>query len=155
MSKNKQTSPLDRPTKYILKNTTNRDINIGDLRYTIPAGQSRDLLKKTAHLDYDLIIKSKEHGSISKRLGKSLIEIDAIVEASAPQKTIADPSIVYFPQRTKSSIVIDVSEISEDVQQEASVEEDELLKQLNQSYEESVAPLIAREDNEKDKKTST
>lgn len=149
--KNEQATKI---SQYVLHNVTNRDVNIGDLRYTIPAKKSRDLLSKTARLDYDAVIKSKESGSISKKLGKSLIEITTVVEAKPPLKTSADPSIVHFPQRIKSSIVIDVSEISEDVQQEISDEEAELLKQLEQSYDENVAPIVSKRED-KDEKNAT
>lgn len=138
-------------SRYVLQNVTNRDVNIGDLRYTIPAKKSRDLLSKTAHLDYDAVIESKKSGSIFKKLGKSLIEVTTVIEALPPLKTSADPSIVHFPQRIKSSIVIDVSEISEDVQQEISDEETALLKQLEQSYEENVAPIVSKREDKNEK----
>ncbi|MFA5049006.1 MAG: hypothetical protein WC516_08335 [Patescibacteria group bacterium] len=142
MDKKQPLSENGKPIKYILKNITGRDINIGDLRYTIPANKSRDLLSKTAHLNYNTIMKSRESGSIYKRLGKSLIEVDVLITNNLPKKTIADPSIVYFPQRTKSSIIIGVSELSNEVQQEVLNEEDEILKQLEQSYEEDVTPIV-------------
>jgi hypothetical protein len=143
--------PPERLKKYILRNISNNDINLGDLRYTIPVKQARDLLGKNAHLNYDEIMKSRESGSISKKLGKSLIEVSNNVQPSLPKKTLAGPTIVHFPQKTKSSIVIDISELSDDVQQEILSEEDELLKQLDQFYEENSAPIIAKKEDQPSK----
>lgn len=137
-------------TKYILKNITNYDVNLGDLRYSIPAKRSRDLLAKNARLLYNDIMKSKESGSIHKKLGRSLIEVGEIKVEKPPVKTLADPSApVVFPQRTKSLIVIDVGEITEEMQESVLNEEDEFLKQLELSYEGNSTPIVAiRDDDE-------
>ena len=69
------------PSQYLLKNISRNDINLGDLRYRIPAGKTRDLLGKGARLSWLDIQESKKSGSISKRLGKSLIEVNVIIFA--------------------------------------------------------------------------
>ena len=138
-------------TEYILRNISTSDVHLGDLRYTIPAKQSRNLLSKTARLDYDAIMKSRASGSISKKLGKSLFEVDTIVYITPPKRKMAAPSqIIQFPQRTKSSVVIDVNDVFDESKQEQVInEEDAILKDLQKSYEENTAPVVAKNDKEK------
>ncbi len=135
--------------RYLLKNISKNDINLGDLLYRIPAGQIRDLLGRTAHLDIKKIIKSREQGSIHVRLGKSLIEVDAIIIPKPPPMVEADPSAITFPQRVKSCITIEVGDISEDIDNIAISEDEEFLKQMEdeqlQTGDDSV-PIIAKDD---------
>jgi len=141
--------------RYLIKNITKMDINIGDLRYRIPAGQTRDLLSKNAHLRLEDILESREYGSISIRLGKSLIEVDAIIVAKPPNKTMAKPTKVNFPQRTKSYITIDVTDVAE-AEELSRSEDDEFLKEMeNDLYYEEELPIIADSDEEDDGKTET
>lgn len=136
-------------SKYILKNISKYDIFLNDLGYTIPLGQSRNLLGKTAYLKYEDIQKSRASGSIFKKLNKFLIEINAIVPLSPPlKKEAAKVETIIFPQRTKSSIIIDVDDVISDTEVIQN-EEDELLKQLEQEYEENVVPIVANEKKEK------
>ena len=131
-------------TKYVLRNTTNNDVMIGDLGYRIPARQSRDLLGKNARLNYDLIMKSKASGSIAKRIASgTLVEVAAVVPpAPPPRKQEAEPiktdSAIIFPQRTKSYITINVSDIDEESKEAIVNEEDELLRNLDSSYEDGM-----------------
>jgi hypothetical protein len=119
------------PKKYVLKNISKADVHLGDLRYSIPAGQSRNLLSRTAHLKWADIEKSRKYGSISKRLGKLLVEIMDVPPAPKPPLvSMAEPSKIVFPQKIKSSIIIDVGDISDEVQQMSLVEDEEFLKQL-------------------------
>jgi hypothetical protein len=142
-------------TEYILKNISHKDISFSDLIYNIPAGKSRNLLGKTARLKYEDIMKSRESGSIAKKIKQGLlVEITAIVTANPPPKTVAKPTVIQFPQRTKSSIVIEVNEVFEE-SQEVLNEEDEILKQLDQLHEENVVPIITKRDDEKEKKVKT
>jgi len=132
--------------QYLLKNITKYDINIGDLRYRIPAGQTRDLLGKTAHLKIKDILSSKENGSIGARLGKSLIEVNSIIIPKAPQKTEADPNAVQYPQRVKSSVIIEVGDISDEVDELSLNEDEEFLQQMEEdsiSFEDDGAPLVS------------
>ena len=119
--------------KYILKNISTSDVMIGDLRYKIPAGQSRNLLSPTAYLSIELISKSRENGSISKRLGKTLIEVDNIVFATVPPLcvVIREAGVVKFPDRTKTSIRINIGDISEEIENLIISEDDEFLKYLD------------------------
>ena len=129
--------------KYILKNISKYDVNLGDLRYTIPAQQSRDLLGKNARLNFDDIKKSRENGSISRKLGISLVEIENIVLPRRPVKKQATLETIAFPKNTKTSIIINVAEIEDNIS--ILNEEDELLKELEQSYESDSSPLLVNE----------
>lgn len=143
-------SQVDRPTRYLLKNISKMDVNIGDLGYKIPVGQTRNLLSKTAYLKWEDILRSRESGSISKRLGKSLVEVTAIIIAKPPQKTMAKPSVVNFPQRTKSYITIDVTDLAE-AEALAKSEDDEFLKEMEEEgfFSEDGLPIVAEDDEEK------
>lgn len=132
--------------RYLLKNITKNDVSIGDLRYKIPAGQTRDLLSKTARLKVKDILTSKHNGSISLRLGKSLIEVSDIIIAKPPSMKETSDN-VQFPQRVKSSIVIEVNDISDEIDELSLNEDDEFLKQMeedNLSFSDESAPLIAK-----------
>lgn len=137
-------------SSYVLRNITQRDINLGDLRYKIPAGKSRDLFAKKSNLRYDDIIKSKRSGSISKYLCKKfLVETKKIVvEPPAPRMEIADPSAVTFPQRIKSSITIEVGGVTDEIRDLTISEDDELLKQMEEEaiFEAESAPIVAKKD---------
>lgn len=138
--------------RYILKNISKSDINLGDLRYKIPAGKSRDLLSRTARLLLKDIEKSRTSGSIAVRLGKTLVEIQDIIEPLSPIKYVADPSTIFFPRRMKSSIILEMEDFSEEIQKISLVEDDELLKELGDSNSEEV-PLVLESKNEKEIKT--
>jgi len=140
--------------KYILKNITKNDVSIGDLRYKIPAGQARNLLSKTAYLTIEQIEKSRVSGSISKRLGKSLIEVEGIVSARPPFMTTDNIQKVKFPQRIKSSITLEVGDISEEIQNMTIIEDEEFLKQLESEealFEDGSAPIVAKSENKNEK----
>jgi hypothetical protein len=140
----------DEPERYLLKNISTSDVNIGDLRYRIPAGQTRNLLSKTAHLEWEHISQSKESGSIAKRLGRTLIEVEGIVVAKPPHMTVAKPKVVDFPQRTKSYITIDVVDIAE-AEELARSEDDEFLREMeNEGFHEEKLPIIAGDEEEED-----
>jgi hypothetical protein len=133
------------PDKYILKNITRYDVNIGDLGYRIPAGKSRNLLGKNARIKWEVIEKSIKSGSLFKRLGRSLVEVAQVIEALPPPKTVSKgEENIVFPQRTKSYIVIDVGEIDESV---IKSEDDEFLRELEASNFEEL-PIVAKEDDE-------
>lgn len=65
---------MDFPKTYILKNVSRYDINISDLGVRILRGSSKDLLSLKPKLDWELILKSRESGSISLRIKKGLIK---------------------------------------------------------------------------------
>lgn len=138
--------------RYILKNISKSDINLGDLRYKIPAGKSRDLLSRTARLLWKDIEKSRTSGSIAVRLGKTLVEIQDIIEPLNPIKYVADPSTIFFPRRMKSSIILEMEDFSEEIQKISLIEDDELLKELGNLNSEEV-PLVLESKNEKEIKT--
>lgn len=134
--------------EYLLRNTTGRDINLGDIRYKIPAGKTKNLLSPTANLKYEEIIKSAEKGSISRYLQKGyLIRVSKpLVAPIPPQKTLADPSAIVFPQRIKSSITIGVGDVTEEIRELTISEDDELLKQLEEEgiYDGGEAPIVKK-----------
>lgn len=137
MTKSRCTQPISRKPKYILRNIHPKrmDVMIGDLRYPIPYGQSRDLLSKTAHLDPAAIERSRLSGSIAERLRQGvLIEVKSIVLAPPPTLSVAEPSAISFPQRTKSLLVPKSGDLTENIQSiVAGAEEDaELLKQMEE-----------------------
>ncbi len=121
-----------RKRRYILRNISKYDINLSDLKYRIPVGQARDLLSRTARLDPKKIQKSIESGSIQKRLGISLIEVWDIKQPRPPRKTLAVPEkAIQLPQRTKSMITIDASEIADEYENSHILQdEDSLLQEL-------------------------
>ena len=137
--------------RYILKNVSRYDINLGDLRYKIPAGKARDLLSPTAHLKIEDIEKSAKSGSISKRLGKTLKIVQSTVLPIPPAYEVAKPSSIVFPQRKKSCITIEVGDITDEIQQLILDEDEEFLKKLNKESLSSggdSAPIIAKTDKE-------
>lgn len=116
---------------YILKNITGRDANLGDLRVKIPAGKCRNLLAKKSRVTIEDIIRSEKSGSIYKFLkSKVLIKVYKEEEIVLPLMELADPSVVTFPQRRKSSIVIEVGDIDEEIKDLVLSEDEEYLKQL-------------------------
>jgi hypothetical protein len=115
---------------YLLKNISTSDINLGDLRYKIPAGKIRDLLGKKTYLTEKQILESEKNGSISKRLGKTLIKVKSKNQLKQPKIEILDPLKINFPRRVKTSIVVDVKNISEELRDVILNEDDELLKEL-------------------------
>jgi hypothetical protein len=117
--------------KYILKNITTRDVNLGDLRIKIPAGKCRDLLGKKSRITVENILKSEESGSISRYLGRSLVKVYKAEPALPPPKEVADPSAITFPQRRKSFIVIEVGDIDDEIKDLVLSEDEEYLKQLD------------------------
>lgn len=138
---------------YILKNITQRDINLGDLRFKIPAGKCRNLLAKKSHVNLEEIIESETNGSISKFLGKALIKVEKIIYVETPAMEMADPHIVNFPQRKKSSIIIEVGDIDDELRELVLNEDDEYLKQLEseaQLLEEGGLPLVAKDGESKE-----
>ena len=134
--------------RYILRNISKNDINLGDLRYRIPAGQARDLLSKTARLKWEDIEKSRTNGSIAVRLGKTLVEIRNIVEPQAPIKKVADPATISFPNRVKSSIILEMNDVSDEIKKISLIDDDEFLKELDSDMEDKKAPLVAAEEND-------
>jgi len=134
--------------RYILRNITKRDINLGDLRYKIPAGQCRDLYSKTAHLDIEDIEKSVKEGSISKYLGKSLVEVYDIHQPKAPLIYVDDMPKVKFPRHLKSRLVVEVGDIEEEMQKITINEEEEFLKELDSEdqFMQSV-PVVAKKED--------
>jgi len=139
--------------KYILRNKTRNDVSIGDLRYKIPAGKARDLLSPTAHLSLEDIEKSALSGSISKRLGKSLFLVKSTISPVPPSYELAKPSSVVFPQRIKSSVTIEIGDITDEIQGLILDEDEEFLKKLDNDSlfdGKDEAPIIAKADEEED-----
>ena len=136
---------------YILKNITGRDINLGDLRVKIPAGKSRDLLVKKSRVTLEDIIESEKSGSISKYLGRSLIRIYKHKDPKPPLMEMFDPSAITFPQRKKSSIIIEVGEIDDEIKELVLNEDEEYLKQLeieSKTSQDGDIPIVASEKEE-------
>jgi hypothetical protein len=145
----------NKPTnyRYLLKNITKYDVCIGDLAYKIPAGQTRDLLGKNARLKVSDIAKSRHSGSLKKRIGRTLVEVDAIINPKPPLAVEADPSIVAFPQRVKSCITIEVGDITDEIDNLAINEDEEFLKQMEAEElmtGEDAVPIVAKTKEKED-----
>lgn len=129
---------------YLLQNTTKYDINLGDLRYKIPAGQTRDLLSRTAYLSYALIEKSKMSGSIAAKLKNgSLREVVKFVNVKPPRK-IEAKEVSEIRGRTKSMVILDVMELDEQLKDMVLEEEEELLQELQTTDPTTGTPLVHR-----------
>jgi hypothetical protein len=78
-------------------------------------------------------------------LGKTLVEIENIVVAHLPtmMQVIREVVTVKFPDRTKSIVIVDVGNISDEVQNLTIIEEEELLKQLEtESLGDGQVPMV-------------
>jgi hypothetical protein len=137
-------------SSYILRNITGYDINLGDLRYKIPAGRIRDLLSPTANLPIGALNKSIVSGSIKVRLGKSLIRVHAPINKPVLSNVkVITPSVVDFPQRRKSFITMNVGDITEEIKDLSLNEDEEYLKQLEleeKSVSDIKVPILATSD---------
>lgn len=145
---------MDTPKSYILKNISKYDINLSDLGVRIPLGQSKDLLSSSINLKWEDIYKSKTSGSISLRLKKGMVaEVQGIVRSPKPPTrvdVIREAVMVKFPDRVNSLLVIDVGNISEEIEKMSINEDDELLKQLDiESMMEGNGSLLITGDDEK------
>ena len=137
---------------YILRNTTKYDINLGDLRYKIPAGRSRDLYSPTAHLRSQDIKNSMESGSIAARIKTgALIQTEKFVKTKKPPKVLSSEA-VRFHRNKKTSITLDVVKLDEQLFDMVLEEEDELLKELQDNdMSESVVPLTHKNEGNEPK----
>lgn len=130
----------------LIRNISNSDINLGDLRYKIKAGKVADLYSKTAHLDRNEIKKSLETGSISKRLGKSLVLIGSVSQTPIIPITADSEKIIEFPRHAKSSIIIEVGKLDKEVESMILEDDDAFLKELEfDNFEDGSAPIVAKE----------
>lgn len=149
--KKKDNRELNIPNKYLLRNISTSDINLGDLRYRIPAGKTKDLLGKTAHLKFEDIVKSRYNGSIKARLGKSLVEVTSIVEIKPPPMTEFKPKdAITFPQRTKSYITIEVGDVTDEIKNLIMDDDDEFIQELESesiSLGDEKVPLVSKKED--------
>lgn len=128
--------------KYFLRNTTKLDINIGDLRYTIPAGQTRDLLSPRARLNIEDINNSKNNGSLRKKIETGmLVEVNKIIKLTPPKKT-ETKNVLRVVKNEKSSIKVDTEELNEQFNNMVLNDEDDFLKELEQGDSIVEAPLV-------------
>lgn len=135
--------------KLLIKNISKRDIVLGDLRYKIPAGATRDFLSPNSGLRPKDVEKSFKEGSIAKRLGSTLIHIQRTVHYFTPSKN--DKIKGQGSKRTrnrKSAIQADQAEVSQELQELALLDDEDLLRELD-ATESGGVPTIAP-DEEKD-----
>lgn len=131
-----------------MQNTTKYDINLGDLRYKIPAMQTRNLLSKTAYLSWAQIEKSKTSGSISLKLKNgSLREVSKVVKIEPPRKTTTN-EMVKIRGREKSSVVLNTEEYDEKLNDMMLNDEEELLQELQAIDPMTGAPLVHQEEEQ-------
>jgi len=127
--------PPNRGPRYLLRNVHPKrmDVMLGDLGYRIPYGQTRDMLSPSARLDPSAVERSRLNGSIAQRLRQGvLMEVVAVIPIPPPQVSVAEPSAISFPQRTKSLLVPDEGDLTESVQSVVADEDTELLKQMEE-----------------------
>lgn len=142
----------DTPKSYVLKNISKYDISLSDLGVRIPLGQSKDLLSRAVNLKWADVYKSKMSGSIGLRLKKGMIiEVYGVVNKPKPPTrvdVIREAVMVKFPDRVNSLLVIDVGNISEEIEKMSINEDDELLKQLDiESMMEGGGSLLVKDDD--------
>jgi hypothetical protein len=131
---------------FLIRNISQYDINLGDLKYKIKAGKVVDLYGETAHLNKEVIQKSLESGSISKRLGKSLVLISNTSQTPIIPIITESNKIIEFPRHAKSSIIIEVGKIDKDVESMILEDDDAFLKELEfDGSGDGSAPIIAKE----------
>jgi hypothetical protein len=144
------------PKSYVLKNISKYDISLSDLGVRIPLGQSKDLLSSAVNLKWEDVYKSKMSGSIGLRLKKGMVmEVCGVVGKPKPPTRvdiIREAVMVKFPDRVNSLLVIDVGNISEEIEKMSINEDDELLKQLDidAMMEGNGSLLITGDDEKKD-----
>jgi hypothetical protein len=126
--------------EYILKNITKHDINLSDLRIKISANKSLNLLSKTGRKNIDEVLMSEKNGSISRYLKKGFLIKICKKEDPNISKIIMDKTIkpIVFPQRIKSHIVMEMSAIDEEIKNIILNEDEEYLKQLDNSNSDSL-----------------
>ena len=120
--------------KYLLRNVhpNKMDVSLSDLRYRIPKGQVRDLLSPNSGLMPEDVEASRKDGSIAKRLRqKFLIEVMGTPDLSPPFMSVAEPSAITFPQRTKSLLIVDVTDVSAEIESSIIADDDDLLRELD------------------------
>ena len=109
-----------------------------------------------SNLRHKDLMESIKSGSISKYLRKGfLVEVDKIVVPPSLKKSLADPSTVIFPQRIKSSITIEVGDVTDEIRELTISEDDELLKQLEEEgglFDVGEAPIVAKKDEKDEEK---
>jgi hypothetical protein len=125
------------------------DVNLSDLGYKIPWGQTRDLLAPENGLDPERVERSKRNGSIRKRLDQGvLVEIVKAPLPLPPRMSVADPAEVSFPQRFKSFVVKEKSDLSDSVADAIVHDDDDFLREMAGDGEDSGPPVIAEEPEE-------
>lgn len=133
--------------RYLLRNTTKYDINLGDLRYKIPAGQVRDLLSRTAHINPKLLEKSVTCGSIAARIKiGTLVEVVKEPDLRPPKKIKVSGQPVSFPRTNKTSIILDVALLDEKLNNMIIDDGDQFLKELedDDATSNGSAPLVSK-----------
>lgn len=137
------------PAKYFIKNISNKyDVNLSDIGIRIRIGQTVDLLGKG--VKWENIERSRRNGSIALRLKKGMItEVDGVTVARPPSRAevIREAILVKFPDRVNSSIIIDIGNIAENIEQLSISEDDELLKQLELDSADYERSLIADDED--------
>lgn len=108
------------------------DVNLGDLGYRIPYGQTRDLLDPKSGLIPLRVQKScEEGGSIWKRLQqKVLVVVRKEPNLRPPSVTVAPPDAVVFPQRVRSLQQVNVAEVNDEIQSSIIADDDVLLQEM-------------------------
>ena len=114
---------------YFVKNIANKDVSISDLRCVVFKGQVRNLLTRASRITLDDIKKSKESGSLSRLLGKTLIEVSGHRRVTFPK--ITEAKINNNRNRVAKTLQKNENAEFEDRMAEISLTEDEeLIKEL-------------------------
>lgn len=141
--------------KYVLRNVHPRkmDVMLSDLGYKIPYGQTRDLLDSRNGLNPDRVAASIKDGAIRKRLNQGvLMEVASVPTATPPRVAVADPATVSFPQRFKTFVSEESTDLSDAVADAVIEDDDEFLKEMASESGEDETPLVAGEPDSEDGK---
>jgi hypothetical protein len=117
--------------KYVIKNMTRSNICLGDIRCTIKAGATVDLLKFNPELTLEKLLHHERNGSLGKRLEqKMLVKIEATTRAEKNDGLVERPTVfeekpenIVFPKRVTTGVVM---EEQADILEEEIIRKDEL-----------------------------
>jgi hypothetical protein len=128
------------------------DVNLSDLGYKVPYGQTRDLLAPENGLDPERVMRSVEGGSVRKRLDQGvLVKIARAPRPPPPRLSVADPAEVSFPQRFKSLPACDKGDLSDSVAEAIVKDDDDFLREMaGGDGEDGGPPVIAQEEPEEE-----
>jgi len=137
---------------FLLRNVTKRDINLGDLRFKIPAMGVKNLLSPKSHITVEDLANSISSGSLSKYLGKSLIHIKNLSRVSPKYKTESKVTTKGL-KRLKTSVKEKAEDLSKELEEMTLMDDEEYLRELSMvdDISKGSAPLVRKQNEKKTK----